>query len=235
MTATQKRPTALHPRLTPSAARRESLVRKCRRTEEILGRLRNEYPDSHCALIHRDPLQLLVATILSAQCTDKRVNLVTPALFARYPAAADFADAPLTELEEAVRSTGFYRNKARSLKGLGQALVADHDGEVPRTMEELVRLPGVGRKTANVVLGNAFGIAAGVVVDTHVGRLSQRLVLTSNKDAVKVESDLVEIVPEEAWTLWSHLLIDHGRQICRARRPNCGDCVLVDLCPAAEV
>jgi endonuclease-3 len=222
-------------RLNPSAARRESKLRRRQRTEEILGRLRAEYPDSHCALIHRDPLQLLVATILSAQCTDKRVNLVTPGLFARYPSAADFANAPLTEIEEAVRSTGFYRNKARSLKGLGQALVTDHHGEVPQTMAELVRLPGVGRKTANVVLGNAFGVAAGVVVDTHVGRLSQRLVLTSNKDAVKIESDLMQVVPKEAWTLWSHLLIDHGRRICKARKPGCGDCVLVDLCPAAEI
>lgn len=222
-------------RLTPSAARRESKVKKRKRTEEILGRLRSEYPDSHCALIHQDPLQLLVATILSAQCTDKRVNLVTPELFARYPAAADYAGAPLAEIEEAVRSTGFYRNKARSLKGLGQALVADHDGEVPQTMEELVRLPGVGRKTANVVLGNAFGVSAGVVVDTHVGRLSQRLVLTSHKDAVKIEADLVQLVPQEAWTLWSHLLIDHGRQTCKARKPACADCFLIDLCPAAEV
>jgi len=222
-------------RLTPSAAKRESGVGRRRRTAEILERLQGEYPDSRCALGHQTPLELLVATILSAQCTDKRVNMVTPALFARYPTAAAYATAELGELEEMIRSTGFYRNKARSLKGLGQALVAEHDGEVPRTMAELVELPGVGRKTANVVLGNVFGLEEGIVVDTHVGRICRLLSLTANKDAVKVERDLVELVPAGAWTIWSHLLIDHGRKVCVARRPDCGACVLVDLCPSADV
>ena len=225
------------PRLTPGRAARESGVGRKRRTAEILRRLLEEYPDSRCALAHRNPLELLVATILSAQCTDKRVNLVTPALFARYPHAEGYADADLGELEEMVRSTGFFRNKARSLKRLGEALVADHAGEVPRSIEQLVKLPGVGRKTANVVLGNAFGIEAGVVVDTHVGRIARRLSLTTHdqKDAVKVERDLIELVPGGRWTIWSHLLIDHGRRVCDARRPRCGACVLADLCPAAEI
>lgn len=214
---------------------RESRAARRERTREIRDRLGEEYPDAHCALDHRSPLELLVATILSAQCTDKRVNLVTPALFARYPSAADYAAAELAELEELVRSTGFFRNKARSLKALGQALVADHDGEVPRSMAELHALPGVGRKTANVVLGNAFGIDEGIVVDTHVGRLSRRLGLTRETDAVKVESDLMALVPDDSWTLWSHLLILHGRAVCKARKPDCPSCVVADLCPSAEL
>jgi endonuclease-3 len=222
-------------RLTPAQARRESKVKKRARTEEILQRLKEEYPAACCALEHRSPLQLLVATILSAQCTDKRVNMVTPALFERFPDAASYAAADMAELEEMIRSTGFYRNKAKSLQGLGQALQSDYDGEVPATMEELSSLPGVGRKTANVVLGNAFGIDEGIVVDTHVGRLSNRLGLTEQKNAVKIESDLMELVPQEDWTLWAHLLIYHGRQVCKARKPACTDCVLVDLCPAAEI
>ncbi len=221
--------------LTPAQARRESRAAKRRRTRTLLARLRREYPDSHCALDHHDPLELLVATILSAQCTDKRVNEVTPALFRRYRGAADYAAAPLAELEEMVRTTGFFRNKARALQGLGRALVAEHAGEVPRTMEELRALPGVGRKTANVVLGNAFGIEEGVVVDTHVGRLSRRLGLSRHGDAEKVERDLMELVPRRSWTLWSHLLIEHGRRVCKARKPECGRCVLNDLCPSAEV
>ena len=222
-------------RLTPARARRESRPAKRRRTGDVLERLKEEYPDAHCALDHRSPLELLVATILSAQCTDKRVNMVTPALFRKYPKAADYAGAPLAELEEMIRSTGFFRNKSKSLKGLGQALVDEHRGRVPRTLEELVKLPGVGRKTANVVLGNAFDIEEGVVVDTHVGRLSRRLALTDEKDAVKVERDLMELVPRAAWTLWAHLLIYHGRQICHSRRPDCAQCMLLDLCPSAEV
>lgn len=202
---------------------------------EVLTRLKAEYPDAKCALHHHNPLQLTVATILSAQCTDQRVNKVTPALFARYPAAADYAEASLPELEEMIRSTGFFRNKAKSLKGLGQALVDRHDGEVPRTMAELAKLPGIGRKTANVVLGNAFGVDEGIVVDTHVGRLSRRLGLTGEKDPVKVERDLMELVPRDEWTLWAHLLIDHGRAVCQARKPLCGECVLADICPSAEV
>ena len=221
--------------MTPSKARRESQRRRSERTETILGRLKEEYPNSRCALVHQSPLQLLVATILSAQCTDKRVNEVTPALFERYPQAADYAAAPLEELEDMVRTTGFFRNKARSLKGLGQALTDEHEGEVPATMESLVALPGVGRKTANVVLGNAFGIDEGIVVDTHVGRLSRKLALTEEKDPVRVERDLTALVPHSDWTLWAHLLIDHGRAVCKARRPDCGRCVLIDLCPSAEV
>ncbi len=220
-------------RLTPSAARRESKKARRARSEEILARLKREYPDSRCALNHDNPLQLLMATILSAQCTDKRVNMVTPELFARFPTAADLAAAELGELEELVRTTGFFRNKARSLKGLGQALVDEHGGEVPSEMGALVRLPGTGRKTANVVLGNAFGIDEGVVVDTHVGRISRLLVLTEEKDPVKVERDLMAVVPKSDWTLWAHLLIDHGRAVCKARRPDCGACVLADLCPSA--
>lgn len=222
-------------RMTAAKAKRESRPKRRQRTGEILTRLKEEYPDAHCALSHHSALELLVATILSAQCTDKRVNMVTPALFERYPAAADYAAAPLPELEEMIRSTGFFRNKARSLKGLGQALEAEHGGEVPREMAALVALPGVGRKTANVVLGNAFGIEEGVVVDTHVGRISRKLALTEEKDAVKVERDLMELVPRSDWTLWAHLLIDHGRAVCKARRPECTQCVLADLCPSAEV
>ena len=222
-------------RFTPALARREAHRGRKRRTARILEALREEYPDARCALDHDSPLQLLVATILSAQCTDKRVNMVTPALFARYPDARHYADAKLSELEEQIRTTGFFRNKARALKGLGQALVADHGGDVPHTMAELHRLPGVGRKTANVVLGNAFGIDEGVVVDTHVGRLSRRLSLTEEKDPVKVEKDLMALVPKADWTLWAHLLILHGRAVCKARKPDCGSCLIAPLCPSAEV
>ena len=222
-------------RMTPGRARRESKRGRLARTGEILGRLKEEYPDAQTALDHRDPLQLLVATILSAQCTDKRVNMVTPDLFRRYPTARHYGDAELSELEEMIRSTGFFRNKAKSLKALGQTLVEKHDGRVPGTMAELTRLPGVGRKTANVVLGNAFGIDEGIVVDTHVGRLSRRLALSEDKNAEKVERDLMELVPKSDWTLWAHLLIYHGRAVCNARKPACADCVLVDLCPSAEI
>ena len=233
MTATST--TVRKRRLTPGQARRESKVKKRARTEEILERLEEEYPQACCALDHQTPLQLLVATILSAQCTDKRVNMVTPALFERFPDAASYAEADMAELEEMIRTTGFYRNKARSLRGLGQALQSDYEGEVPATMNELSSLPGVGRKTANVVLGNAFGIDEGIVVDTHVGRLSNRLGLTEQKNPEKIEADLMSLVPQEDWTLWAHLLIFHGRQVCKARRPVCTDCVLVDLCPSAEI
>jgi len=225
---------AASPRLTPARARRESGKRKRLRTEEVLARLVEEYPEADCALIHDNPFELLVATILSAQCTDKRVNLVTPALFERFPTPAAMAEADLAELEELIRTTGFFRNKARSLKGLGQALVADHEGRVPSTMADLNALPGVGRKTANVVLGNAFGIDEGVVVDTHVQRLSGRLGLTGQRSPEKIELDLMKLVPRDHWTLWAHLLILHGRSVCKARRPLCDQCVLLDLCPAAE-
>jgi endonuclease-3 len=216
-------------------APRESAEARRTRTLEVLRRLEREHPDARCALDHRSPLELLVATILSAQCTDARVNLVTPELFRRYPTAADYARATRSELEEAVRSTGFFRNKAKALQGLGAALVERHGGEVPATMAELVALPGVGRKTANVVLGNAFGIDEGVVVDTHVARLSRRLGLTRQADPVKIERDLVGLVPRDRWTLWAHLLILHGRRICKAPRPRCADCPLADLCPSSLV
>jgi endonuclease-3 len=222
-------------RITPARARRESKRARQARTEEILGRLKTEYPDSRCALSFRSPLELLVATMLSAQCTDKRVNMVTPELFRRCPTAADYAEIPSQELEELIRSTGFFRNKARSLRGMGQALVDEHGGEVPAEMKALVALPGVARKTANVVLGNAFGIDEGVVVDTHVGRLSNLLALTAEKSPVKIERDLMTLVPPSDWTLWAHLLIDHGRAVCKARRPDCESCVLVDRCPSAGV
>ena len=204
------------------------------RAGEILTRLTAEYPEARCALQHRSPLELLVATILSAQCTDARVNQVTPALFRRCPDARAYAGASLSELEALVQSTGFFRNKAKALQGLGRALEERHGGEVPATMAELTALPGVGRKTANVVLGNAFGLEEGVVVDTHVARLSARLGLTRESDPVRIESDLVALVPRPAWTLWSHLLIHHGRAVCKAPRPRCGACVLADLCPSAE-
>ena len=223
------------PGITPGQARRESARARRQRTGEILARLRREHPDAHTALDHRDAFQLLVATILSAQCTDKRVNEVTPALFRRFPTPRDLAGASLAELEELVRTTGFYHNKARALLGLGQALVAEHGGKVPASMEELRRLPGVGRKTANVVLGNAFGQNVGVVVDTHVQRLSRRLGLTAETDPEKIERDLMDLVPQRDWTLWSNLLIAHGRKVCQARRPLCGSCVVADLCPSAEI
>jgi len=222
-------------RITQAKARRESKRARKARTGEILARLKAEYPDSKCALTFADPLELLVATILSAQCTDKRVNMVTPELFRRCPAAADYAEIPSQELEELIRSTGFFRNKARSIRGMGQALVDEHGGEVPADMKALVALPGVARKTANVVLGNAFGIDEGVVVDTHVGRLSNLLALTTEKNPVKIERDLMALVPPSDWTLWSHLLIDHGRAVCKARRPDCCSCALVDRCPSAAV
>ncbi len=205
------------------------------RTGEILSRLRKEYPDSRCSLDFESPLQLLVATVLAAQCTDERVNLATPALFRRCPTARHYAEIPIEELEELVRTTGFYRNKARSLQNLGRTLVAEHGGKVPETMDELKALPGVGRKTANVVLGNAFGRNEGVVVDTHVQRLSGRLGLTAETGPEKIERDLIPLIPREDWTLWSHLLIDHGRKVCKARKPECPACVVADLCPSAEV
>lgn len=216
-------------------ARRRTPGDTATRTRTLLRRLHRAYPDAGCALLHTNPWQLLAATVLSAQCTDARVNLVTPALFARYPDAAAMAQARQPELEDLIRSTGFFRNKARNLIALAQALVAEHGGQVPRTMEQLRVLPGVGRKTANVVLGNAFGIDEGITVDTHVARLSGLLGLTRHTDPVKIERDLVALVPKKEWTAVSHLLITHGRRICIARRPKCGECVLADLCPSARV
>jgi len=205
------------------------------RTLEILARLANAYPDAHCALDHRTPFELLAATILSAQCTDVRVNMVTPALFARYPTARDLAAADQSDVEDLIRSTGFFRSKAKNLIGMATALVTEYGGKVPADMEALRQLPGVGRKTANVVLGNAFGIDEGIVVDTHVTRLSRLLGLTKANDAEKIERDLMALVPRDQWTMVSHWLIFHGRQVCIARRPRCGECVLASLCPSALV
>ncbi|HEY2067741.1 MAG TPA: endonuclease III [Gemmatimonadaceae bacterium] len=201
----------------------------------LLGRLLERYPDAHCALDFTNAFELLCATILSAQCTDKRVNMVTPALFARYPDAAALAAAKQEDVEELVKSTGFFRNKAKSLIGMATALVERHDGGVPAEMDALVVLPGVGRKTANVILGNAFGKNEGIVVDTHVTRLSNRLALTTESDAVKIEQALLPLFPRERWTMLSHLLIEHGRQVCDARVPKCGACFLADVCPSALV
>jgi len=197
----------------------------------VLDRLLTRYPDAHCALDFRNAFELLCATILSAQCTDKRVNMVTPILFARYPNASALAAARQEDVEEIIKSTGFFRNKAKSLIGMASALVERHGGEVPADMDALVVLPGVGRKTANVILGNAFGRNDGIVVDTHVTRLSNRLGFTTDTDAVKIEQALLPLFPQERWTMLSHLLIDHGRQVCDARKPRCGDCVLEDVCP----
>jgi endonuclease III len=200
---------------------------------EVITRLKNEYPDARTELNWENPLELLVATMLSAQTTDVRVNMVTEKLFEKYRTAADYAGAAPAQLEEDIRPTGFYRNKARSLQGMARALLERHGGEVPRTMAELVALPGVGRKTANVVLGNAFGVDEGVVVDTHVRRVSGRLGLTGEKDPEKIERDLLQVVPEGERTLFSHLLIFHGRRVCKARKPDCPNCVLNDVCPSA--
>ena len=200
-----------------------------------MARLKAEYPDARTELDWQSPLELLVATVLSAQTTDVQVNRVTQTLFAKYRTAEDYADADPSELEEDIRATGFYRNKARSLRNMAGALVEEHGGEVPATMQELVALPGVGRKTANVVLGNAFGVDEGIVVDTHVRRVSGRLGLTENQDPVKIEQDLMQVVPQEDWTVFSHLLILHGRRTCKARKPDCPNCVLNDICPSAEL
>ena len=202
-----------------------------RRVAAILPILKSTYPNAKCSLDYRTPLQLLVATILSAQCTDVRVNIVTKTLFKKYKTAEDFANAPAGELERDIQSTGFFNSKAKSIRAMAASLLKEHKGKVPQTMEELTSLAGVGRKTANVVLGNAFHKNVGVVVDTHVARLSERLELTKNTSAEKIELDLMEIVPQEEWTLWSHLLIHHGRAICIARKPACEKCVIFKECP----
>ncbi len=202
---------------------------------EVTARLKAEYPDARTELDWSNPLELLVATILSAQTTDVQVNRVTESLFSKYRTAEDYADSTPDELEEDIRPSGFYRNKARSLRGMASALVEEHGGEVPRTMSELVALPGVGRKTANVVLGNAFGTNEGIVVDTHVRRVSGRLGLTESRDPLKIEQDLLEVVPEEDRTTFSHLLILHGRRTCKARKPDCPNCILNDICPSADL
>jgi endonuclease-3 len=213
------------------AAKNKTIEQRRQRVAKILPILKVTYPNAKCSLDYRTPLQLIVATILSAQCTDVRVNLVTKTLFKKYKTPEDYANAPAGELEKDIQSTGFYNSKAKSLRAMAKSLIEKYGGKVPRTMEDLTSLAGVGRKTANVVLGNAFGLNEGVVVDTHVGRLSQRLGLTKHTDAEKIELDLIEIVPREDWTLWSHLLIFHGRSICMARNPQCERCPILKDCP----
>ena len=202
---------------------------------KVVRRLRKGYPNAECALNYESPFQLLIATILSAQCTDERVNIVAAGLFARYPTPEKLAVAPITSIEKLVQSAGFYRNKAKNIKACSQALVRDHGGEVPQDLPSLVELAGVGRKTANVVLGTAFGIASGVVVDTHVGRISRRLGITTETDAVKAEKDLMRRLPKKEWVLYSHRMIHHGRQVCKARKPICDGCLMDDICPRMGV
>lgn len=214
---------------------RESKKKRRERAQRVYDLLAQEHPDARTALHHENPYQLAVATILSAQCTDERVNAVTPTLFQRWPTAADLAGAPRRELEKVIRPTGFFRNKTKSLLGMARALVEEHGGEIPDTMEALVGLPGIGRKTANVILGNAFGKDEGVVVDTHVRRVSRRLAFTRHEDPKKIELDLMDLFPRERWTMLSHLLIFHGRRVCVARRPRCEECVVSHLCPSSRV
>ena len=215
------------PKPKTAAARRQ-------RVADILERLDKLYPNATCALNHSSPWELLVATILSAQCTDKRVNEVTPALFAKYPTIADFANVSQEELANDIRSTGFFNNKSKSVIGAARKILTDFQGEVPRDIEELLTVPGAARKTSNVVLGTAFGIASGVVVDTHVHRISQRLDLTKNDDPVKIEQDLIKIIPKERWILFSHQVIHHGRNLCVARKPRCSECLLDPICYAKD-
>jgi endonuclease-3 len=211
------------------------LAQRKTRVAAILPILKATYPDAQCSLDFKNPLQLLVATILSAQCTDVRVNIVTKQLFKNHKSAQDFATVSQAQLEKEIQTTGFFRNKAKNIRAMAHDLVEKYAGKVPRTMEELTALAGVGRKTANVVLGNAFGINVGVTVDTHVTRVSNRLGLTTHTDAVKIEQDLMPIVPQEDWALWSHLLIHHGRAICVARKPKCAECPIQKLCPSAKI
>ena len=223
--------------MAPSRAKSasdEQLATK-RLAAKVLRRLKADYPEAPCALVHQDPFQLLVATILSAQCTDERVNLVTRDLFKKYRKPADFAATPIRELEKAIQSTGFFRNKAKNIKACSQGLLEHHGGKVPQDLDALVDLAGVGRKTANVVLGTAYGLATGVVVDTHVGRLSRRLGLTKHQDAVRVEQDLMQVLPKKEWIDFSHRMIHHGRQVCSARRPACDDCSMKKFCPRIGV
>jgi endonuclease III len=214
---------------------RESTIAKQERATKIIAALQRTYPTAHCELNFSNPLELLIATILSAQCTDKRVNLVTEKLFKKYRSAENFANADLAELDNDIRSINFHQNKARNIKAACRDIVGKHDNKVPQTMEELIELGGVGRKTANVVLGNAFNINVGVVVDTHVGRLSHRLGLTAHRAPEKIEKDLMELVPQRQWTLFSHLLIWHGRRRCFARKPDCVNCEVLKLCPRIGV
>ena len=214
---------------------RETTETKAARARAIIGVLKKTYPDFRCELNFANPLQLLVATILSAQCTDKRVNLVTPTLFKKYRTAADFAGARIEELEELIKTTGFFHNKAKNIKGCCLGLVEKHGGEVPQTMDELHALPGVGRKTANVVLAEAFRISVGVIVDTHVTRLTNRFGIIKGSDAVKIESQLMKLVPQEDWIAFSHCLVWHGRRRCDARKPNCAECEIANICPKLGV
>jgi endonuclease-3 len=208
---------------------------KKKRTSEIIKRLKKAYPNAHCALNHSNAFELLIATILSAQCTDERVNIVTADLFRKYRGPADYLKVDQAELEKDIHSTGFFRNKSKSIQGACRRIIDEFDGKVPQTMEEILTLPGVARKTGNVVLGNAFGIASGVVVDTHVARLSQRLGLTTNESAEKIEKDLLDLVPKRHWIMFPHWLITHGRMICNARKPKCRECVLANMCPSFKI
>jgi len=221
--------------LLKNSVPRETTEAKAARARKLIAGLKKTYPDAHCELNFSNPLELLIATILSAQCTDKRVNLVTAELFKKYRTARDYADAPTETLEQEIKSTGFFRNKTRSIKTCCEALAERYQGEVPRTLDELITLGGVGRKTANVVLGNAFNINSGVVVDTHVARLSQRLGLSKEKAAEKIEQDVMRLVPQKEWALFSHLLIWHGRRRCFARSPDCPHCEVRELCPRLGV
>lgn len=206
-----------------------------KRTGVLIRRLQKAYPDAHCALNHSNAFELLIATILSAQCTDERVNIVTADLFRKYRGPADYLRVDQAELEKDIHSTGFFRNKSKNIQGACRRIIDEFKGKVPETMDEILTLPGVARKTANVVLGNAFGIASGIVVDTHVARLSQRLGLTTNENAEKIENDLVAMVPKRYWIMFPHWLITHGRQICHARKPKCRQCVLSDICPSFTI
>jgi len=205
------------------------------RAAEIIKRLKKAYPNAHCALNHSNAFELLIATILSAQCTDERVNIVTADLFRKYHGPEDYLKVEQTELEKDIHSTGFFRNKSKNIQGACRRLIDEFGGQIPRSMDEILTLPGVARKTGNVVLGNAFGIASGIVVDTHVGRLSQRLGLTTNENAEKIENDLLQLVPKRYWIMFPHWLITHGRQICTARKPKCRQCVLANICPSYKV
>lgn len=220
--------------MKPKQYPKESKTAQKERVVKIIMALKREYPDAKCSLDHSNPFELSVATILSAQCTDKRVNKVTKDLFKKYPTPEAFASADIEELEEDIHSTGFYRNKAKSIKGFATEVVDSHDGEVPQTMKDLTKLPGVGRKTANVILGVAYEVP-GLVVDTHVKRISRLLGLTHEKDPTKIEYDLQQLVPKEHWVDWAHLIIDHGRAVCKARSPKCGECVLFEYCPSGVI
>ena len=211
---------------------RESKVKKKERIDIIIQLLKKKYPHAECALHHSTPYQLLIATILSAQCTDARVNMVTPTLFAAYPDAQSMSLAPLDYIEELIHSTGFYKAKAKNIISCSEQIISRFDGELPLTIEELTTLPGVGRKTANVLLGNAFGINAGITVDTHVTRIMNLLKIVKTTDAVKIEMSLLPLVAQEDWTVFTHLIIEHGREVCIARRPKCNDCIIADYCPS---